>query len=120
MNGTDAVTHWIQRYRAAWESNDPSEIGGLFADDAVYFTEPFAQPWRGRAQIVAGWLEHRDNEGETTFDWHPLSVTEDVAIIQGETGYPDRRYSNLWVIRLDNTGQCRQFTEWWMLHHTHD
>jgi hypothetical protein len=37
-----------------------------------------------------------------------------MAIIEGETVYPDRRYSNLWVLRLDNLGQARQFTEWWM------
>ena len=116
MAGMDAVTNWIERYRGAWESNDPEQIGGLFAEDAVYFTEPFAEPWRGREEIVRQWLKHRDVPGETTFDWHPLSVTDEVAIIQGETTYPGKLYSNLWVIRLDNAGHCRQFTEWWMLH----
>jgi hypothetical protein len=25
-------------------------------------------------------------------------------------------YSNLWALRLDRSGQARQFTEWWMPH----
>ena len=41
-------------------------------------------------------------------------MTRDIAIVQGETGYPNERYSNLWVIRLDDEGRAREFTEWWM------
>jgi uncharacterized protein (TIGR02246 family) len=116
MTSLDAVTAWVQNYRAAWESNDPEEIGNLFAEDAAYFTEPYAKPWLGRAQIVKKWLKHRDKPGTTTFEWHPLIVTEDLAIIEGTTRYPKKVYSNLWVLRLDHSGHARQFTEWWMLH----
>lgn len=49
----DAVTAWVDGYRAAWASNDPAAIGALFGADAVYRTEPYASPWRGRAEIVA-------------------------------------------------------------------
>ncbi len=30
------------------------------------------------------------------------------------TTYPDETFSNLWLIRLDDAGRCREFTEWWM------
>ena len=116
MTSLDAVTAWIENYRAAWTSNDPARIADLFAEDAAYFPEPFATPWRGRDEIVGKWLERKDDAGTWSFDWHPLIVTEDLAIIEGQTVYPDRRYSNLWVLRLDETGQARQFTEWWMDH----
>ena len=119
MTSLDAVTAWVHKYRRAWESNDAADIGGLFAEDAAYFTEPWAKPWLGRDQIVAQWLEHRDEPGVTTFQWHPLIVTEDLAIIEATTVYsaPEARtYSNMWVLRLDNHGQARQFTEWWMEH----
>ncbi|BCJ54441.1 hypothetical protein Asp14428_59160 [Actinoplanes sp. NBRC 14428] len=118
MTNLDAVTAWVDRYRTAWESNDPEDIGGLFAEDAAYFTEPWAEPWRGRDAIVAGWLEHRDEPGTTTFEWHPLIITDDLAIIEATTHYtsPPRTYSNMWVLRLDIGGQARQFTEWWMQH----
>jgi ketosteroid isomerase-like protein len=114
MTGLDAVTAWIGNYQRAWASNDPEQIGELFAEDAEYFPEPWTTPWRGRDEIVPKWLARRDEPGSWTFSWHPLTVTEDLAIIQGETVYPDRHYSNLWVLRLDGAGQARQFTEWWM------
>jgi uncharacterized protein (TIGR02246 family) len=118
MTSLDAVANWVRNYRRAWESNDADDVGGLFADDAAYFTEPYAKPWLGRDEIVAQWLRRRDEPGDTTFDWHPLIVTDDLAIIEATTVYrsPPRTYSNMWVLRLDNQGQARQFTEWWMQH----
>ena len=119
MTSLDAVTAWVQKYRRAWESNDPGDIGGLFAEDGAYFTEPWAKPWLGRDRIVAQWLERRDEPGVTTFRWHPLIVTEDLAVIEATTVYSapeSRTFSNMWVLRLDNHGQARQFTEWWMEH----
>ena len=114
MTSLDAVTAWIDNYRAAWASNEPAQIGALFTEDAVFFPEPYAAPCRGREQIVEWWLDHKDEPGSWTFEWHPLVVTEDLAIIEGETVYPTIRYSNLWVLRLDASGRARQFTEWWM------
>ena len=116
MTSLDAVTAWVGNYRRAWESNDPQDIADLFAEDAAYFTEPFAKPWLGRDKIVAKWLKTRDEPGTTTFEWHPVIVTADLAIIQAVTKYPKKTYSNLWVLRLDNLGQARQFTEWAMRH----
>jgi uncharacterized protein (TIGR02246 family) len=116
MTSLDAVAAWVQKYRTAWESNNPDDIGNLFAEDAAYFTEPFAKPWLGREQIVKKWLKIKDEPGTTTFEWQPLVVTDDLAIIEAATRYPNKVYSNLWVLRLDDSGQARQFTEWWMLH----
>ncbi|MGV9775743.1 nuclear transport factor 2 family protein [Streptosporangium sp. NPDC003464] len=116
MTDLSRVATWIDGYVQAWNSNDPAHIGALFTEDATYCTAPFQPPWRGRGQIVERWLEARDEPGETTFDWRPVTVTDEVAIIQGTTAYPDRAYSNLWVIRLDPEGRCREFTEWWMEH----
>jgi uncharacterized protein (TIGR02246 family) len=118
MTDSDRVASWIDGYIRAWNTNDADDIRSLFTPDAEYRTEPFRPPWRGFDEIVEGWLEHRDEPGETTFDWRPIAVTEDVAIIEGTTTYPGQTYSNLWVIRLDTDGRCRQFTEWWMEHPT--
>jgi ketosteroid isomerase-like protein len=110
------LTAWIEGYVRAWNSNDPAEIGALFTDDAEYYTEPYRPPARGREAIVAWWLENRDEPGETSFTWQPLVVADDLAVVTGTTTYPDRVFSNLWVIRLTADGLCRQFTEWWMEH----
>jgi hypothetical protein len=116
MTTLDRLRKWIDGYVEAWTSNDPDRIGDLFTPDAEYYTAPFSRPWRGRTAIVDGWLERKDEPGEATFEWRPLAVTDEVAIIQGAARYSDRTYSNLWVIRLDADGRCREFTEWWMEH----
>ncbi len=116
MTSLDAVTAWIGNYRTAWESNDPGDIGNLFAKDAAYFTEPYGKPWLGRKQIIRKWLKRADKPGTTDFEWHPLIVTDELAIIEATTKYPKKTFSNLWVLRLDGSGQARQFTEWWMQH----
>ena len=113
-NANLAVSEWMTAYRKAWESNERSDIEALFSANAVYFYEPFDEPIRGREAIIASWLERQDAPGTTEFTWHPLSVTDEIAIVQGETIYPSIRYSNLWVIRLDGDGRATEFTEWWM------
>ncbi|AGL20625.1 SgcJ/EcaC family oxidoreductase [Actinoplanes sp. N902-109] len=117
MSALDAVTAWVGNYRAAWESNDPAAIGNLFTEDAAYFTEPYAKPWLGRDTIAAQWLKRKDTPATTTFQWHPVLVTEELAIVEATTTYtaPEPAiYHNLWLLRLDGSGQARQFTEWWM------
>jgi ketosteroid isomerase-like protein len=110
------VGDWIAAYVRAWNSNDPDDIGALFTDDATYRTEPFSEPWRGRAEIVERWLERKDEPGNSEFAWKPLVVAGDLAVVEGTTRYrePADTYSNLWVLQLDADGRCREFTEWWM------
>jgi ketosteroid isomerase-like protein len=106
---------WVADYVSAWESNDPSEIGALFTDDAVYLTAPDAEPRRGRDEIVAGWLEDHDEPGTWSFDWEILHETPEIVFVQGRTDYPSSKlYLNLWVIRLDEHGRATSFTEWYM------
>jgi ketosteroid isomerase-like protein len=106
---------WVRRYVDAWESNDPEEIGALFADDALYYTAPYRQPWSGRDGIVEEWLDRKDEPGEWRFSWEVLGVDGDLGFIKGVTTYADGDdYSNLWVIRLSDDGRASEFTEWWM------
>jgi hypothetical protein len=116
MTELDTVSRWIDDYVRAWNSNDPADIGALFTDDGVYTTAPYSTPWRGRERIVAGWLERKDEPGETSFEWQPISITDEVTVISGTTRYPERVFSNLWVITFDPEGRCREFSEWWMEH----
>jgi uncharacterized protein (TIGR02246 family) len=119
MTDKAAVSRWIDGYVRAWNTNDREHIAALFTEDAVYFTEPYHAPWKGRDQIVAGWLEKKDEPGETSFEWQPVSITDEVAVISGTTRYPENVFSNLWVIRFDPDGRCREFSEWWMEHPAH-
>jgi SnoaL-like domain len=116
MPSLERVTAWIDGYVTAWNSNRPEDIGRLFSDDAAYCTAPHREPWRGRDGIVSGWLGRREEPGQASFTWRPLVITDDLAIVQGQTSYrePAIVYSNLWVIRMAADGRCTEFTEWWM------
>ncbi|HET6671906.1 MAG TPA: nuclear transport factor 2 family protein [Agromyces sp.] len=106
---------WVADYVAAWESNDPEQIGALFSDDAVYLTSPDSEPRRGREQIVAGWLEDLDEPGSWSFDWKVLHEDDGFVVVQGKTFYPaEKDYLNLWIIRLDSEGRATEYTEWYM------
>jgi hypothetical protein len=110
-----ALDTWMAGYRRAWESNEPTDIGALFTDDALYYTAPFAEPWRGRDEIVEQWLAARDEPGDTTFEWEPLIDSADIAVITGRTSYVNGDdFVNLWVIRFAPDGRCSEFTEWYM------
>jgi len=112
----DGVSRWVAAYQAAWTSNEPDDIRALFTDDAVYNGRPNdPDAWRGADGIVAGWLDHRDEPGDWTFEWKLLGISGDVAYVQNVTGYaepPD--YDNLWKIVFDDEGRAREFTEWAM------
>jgi uncharacterized protein (TIGR02246 family) len=115
LNRSD-VSAWVDRYIRAWNSNDASDIGELFTDEAVYLTGPFDPPWEGRQRIVDQWLEERDQPGTTSFSYEVIAVDGDLGIVQGRATYvePPVVYGNLWLIRLAADGRCSHFTEYWM------
>jgi ketosteroid isomerase-like protein len=111
------LDRWVEAYRRAWESNDPDDIATLWTEDATYYRRPDDEPVRGRAAIVAEWLEVADSEGETAFEYEILAYGDGVGFVRGWTTYltePPTAYSNLWVIRLARDGRAHEFTEWWM------
>ncbi|MDH3605806.1 MAG: nuclear transport factor 2 family protein [Acidimicrobiia bacterium] len=111
----DALVSWVLGYVHAWNSNDPVDIGRLFSEDARYFRRPLGEPWSGRQAIVDGWVAHRDKPGTWSFQFEILGVDGDVGFIQGRTEYRDEsNYANLFVVRLNEAGECTEFTEWFM------
>lgn len=117
MTDISAARSWLGSYERAWRTNDPDDIRSLFTADAEYRTEPWAEPWRGPDEIVAGWLEAKDAPDAYTFEGDVVSVHGDVAFVQGVTRYTvGETYSNLWVVRLADDGRASSFTEWFMKH----
>jgi ketosteroid isomerase-like protein len=122
---TTQVQQWLDAYTRAWMTYDPDEISALFTDDAEYRWHPWDEGdevARGRAEIVAAWLQNRDPAGTYRGAYHPMLVHDDQAIAIGLSSYYtdetqttlDRAYHNLWVLRFGEEGRCRSFTEWYM------
>jgi SnoaL-like domain len=112
---TDKLTRWMEGYLRAWSSNAPDDIRAIFTEDARYLNDPWGDPVQGHDAIVEDWTTRGDEQGTWEFSWSPVAVTDDVAVVQGETRYASgTNYSNLWIIRLDPDGRAREFTEYWM------
>ena len=122
---TEQVQRWLDAYTHAWMTYDPNEISALFTEDAEYRWHPWDEGdevARGRTQIAAAWLEHRDATGTYHGAYHPLLVDGDQAVAVGLSSYYtdetqttlDRAYHNLWILRFGEEGRCRSFTEWYM------
>jgi len=111
---------WLERYQAAWKTDDPGQIAALFSEDATYSTLPFREPKRGRDAIVAWWISQGDSQNQWRFDRERLVVDGKTAVVQGLTTYasvdnqPEAVFSNIWLIRLDPDGCANSFAEWWI------
>jgi ketosteroid isomerase-like protein len=126
---TATVAAWLAAYVEAWKSYDPEAIGALFSDDVKYRYHPYDEPVVGRQAVVESWLgdaEHqgvsgRDEEGTYDATYRPVAVDGDVAVATGRSTYTrgpggpiDEVYDNCFVMRFDDDGRCREFTEWFV------
>lgn len=115
------VSEWLNRYVDAWKSYDRSEIAALFADDIEYRYHPYDDPVRGRDAVVESWFGDNKDEPKT-YDgsYEPVAVDGEVAVATGYSTYyhPDGSlrtiYDNCYIMRFDDEGRCREFTEFFM------
>jgi ketosteroid isomerase-like protein len=117
-----AVDEWLAAYVAAWKSYDRDAIGALFSDDAQCWYHPFDDPVVGRKAIVDSWAEEDRRDALGTYDgeYHCLVVEGDQAVARGRSRYfkpdgsVDKEYGNIFVLKFDADGRCREFREWYM------
>jgi hypothetical protein len=120
---------WLDRYVSAWISYEPSEVEALFSEDVAYRYHPYDEPITGREAVVASWLGEdpsdeastRDEPGTYAASYAPVAVDGDVVVATGTSTYRDsvdgpvvRVYENCFVMRFDDAGQCREFTEYYL------
>ena len=110
----DDVDRWLERYVAAWKSNDPDEIGALFSADASYRYFPGDEPMVGREAIVAGWLGEGDEPGTIDGSYCCWALDGQRAVATGTSTYtsPEHRvYDNVFLLVFDGEGRCADFSE---------
>ena len=125
-----SAQEWLDRYVAAWRSYDPAAIGALFSDDIVYRYHAYDEPIVGRDAVVASWVQDdadgtastRDEPGTYDASYAPVAVDGDAVVAQGSTTYRKEPggpvhqvYDNCFVMRFDDAGRCREFTEFYVL-----
>ena len=124
-----AAQNWLDAYVAAWLSYDRGQIEALFNDDVQYRYHPYDKPITGRDGVVASWLGEDTGEGASSRDergtyeaaYAPVAVDGYVVVATGRSTYytepggpVDRIYENCFVMRFDETGRCREFTEYYL------
>ena len=125
----DAAQHWLDRYVDAWISYDRDDIAALFSEDVAYRYHPYDEPIVGRDAVVASWLGESDEGGASSRDapgtyeaaYSPVAVDGDTVVATGTSSYRDepggpvdRTYENCFVMRFDDAGGCREFTEYFL------
>ena len=83
----------------------------------------------GRDRVVASWLGELPDVGASTSDapgtydadYSPVAVDGDIVVATGTSRYRDdpdgpvvRTYDNCFVMRFDDGGRCREFTEYYL------
>lgn len=116
-----AVQQWLDDYVDAWMTYDEQKINALFSENATYAYSPYREPVRGRAAIVADWLENKDKTGTYKAHYTPLVVEGNTVIANGRSTYFkadgttfQREYDNIFLLRFDDEGKCTEFVEWFM------
>ena len=126
-----AAQDWLDRYVEAWMSYDPGDISRLFSENVAYRYHPYDEPIAGRDAVVASWLGQsasgdastRDAPGTYEAAYSPVAVDGDTVVATGTSRYrevPDgpivRTYENCFIMRFDDEGRCRDFTEYYIRH----
>jgi hypothetical protein len=115
-----SVQRWLDRYIAAWRTNDAEKITALFAVNAEYRFHPDDDPVRGGEAIAAAWLEEPDEPGTWDAWYEPFAVEGSAAAVAGvstyfdDDGVIDRVYDNVFLLRFADDGRCSSFTEWFV------
>lgn len=113
------VSRWLERYVAAWKSDDRGEIEALFSDDARYRYHPYDEPLVGPVAIADSWLEDPDEPGSFDAGYQCFAADGDAAVAIGTSRYVapgggvERVYDNIFALRFDADGRCSEFTEWY-------
>ena len=116
----NAFQEWLDRYIAAWKTNDAAAAGDLFTEDAEYRYYPWEEPVRGRAAIQETW-DQDDPPGSFEAEYRAEVVSGDAGVGTGISRYfPSEKrpqgaeYHNCFLLRFADDGRVREYREWYM------
>jgi mannose-6-phosphate isomerase-like protein (cupin superfamily) len=112
---------WVDAYLRQWRAHRADRLDELFAEDAVYLTEPYAAPLVGMTAIRAFWTDESDPGEVFTFDSTVVACDGRTGVVRAVVRYGDpvhQEYVDLWVVTFDDTARAVRFEEWpfWPAH----
>jgi ketosteroid isomerase-like protein len=113
----DGFRAWLERYFAAWASNDAGDVASLFAEDAEYWWSPFRDPARGRQAIVRAWVEGGVRPGLRT-SFEPIAFGKDRGVAHWAVAFDNEvggttEIDGILVCDFDAEGRCTAHREWY-------
>jgi nuclear transport factor 2 (NTF2) superfamily protein len=113
----DAARRWALTWQRAWEARDVEPIVALYRTDAVFSTQPFRDPYRGRdgvrAYVTRVFGEERDPRvwvGEPIVDGDRAAVEWWAAVTEDGS---EITLSGVSVLRFDNVGLVLEQSDAW-------
>lgn len=120
MTAEEAARRWIAAWAEGWRDHDPSVIAPLYADEAVFVSEPFREPKRGGrgAAEYAEWAFADEERVELWFS-EPLTGRDGAAvrywaIIRDRDGR-DSTLAGIASLRFDAHGRVIEQRDYWNL-----
>jgi len=113
------MTEWLEKYKAAWEANDPEAAAVLFTDDAEYYWTPFEVPKRGRDEIAKAWADATSRQQNVHFSFDVLAVYDSSGIAHWHTSFlrmttgKHVELDGIIIAEFNGERLCHVFREWW-------
>lgn len=115
----EAFDQWLAAYGQASAANDPHASTMLFAEDARYFENPFAQPVTGRRAIYDYWAAGAAGLTDKSSSHEVLGVRGNLGIARWQSRFVVKasgaamRLDCIFLAEFDEKGLCCCFREWW-------
>ena len=109
----------MEKYGRAWEALDAEAAADLYAENGTYQVTPFVEPMQGRAAIFEYWTHVTQTQENIQFGYEILAVTPDQGIVRWWASFlivPQQlktKLDGIFVIALNDRGECLSLQEWW-------
>lgn len=110
---------WVAALGRAWETKDAGAAAALFAEDATYQEDTFAEPMRGRDQILAYWSEVPLTQDHIVLNYEVIAVDGQVGVAHWRTSLTRKpsgvpvKLDGVFAVTMDENGLGKTFREWW-------
>ena len=114
----DELGRWLDAFGDAWKSNDPADIGALVTEQTEWHSGPFTEIFRDRQTLVDHWISTVNTHGPVETEYEILAVDGDTGISRYRASYGMHKTARvhgdgIFIIRLNDEGQCVEFHEWY-------
>jgi hypothetical protein len=115
----DLFERWMAGYDKASDESDPQASAYLFAEDASYWESPFDEPIVGRAAIYRYWADGAERLADKRSSHEILAVRGNMGIARWQASFIvkaagiTKALDAVFLVELDEQGECVTFREWW-------